>query len=174
MRTALAGAAFAAVVGMSAPAGAVPEEIYYFTGVCLEGCTGDSHGTLVLENYTQGNDISLTTNFVSFSYSSSSMSFTLDPGQVTAITSSVIPASLPATANVSIQYKFAPFSFDSEMDGVWFLGGGDDGRPSSWSLTPPGVPEPATWAMALLGFAGLGFVARRRAKLRGAAGLSAA
>jgi hypothetical protein len=34
----------------------------------------------------------------------------------------------------------------------------------SGSLTA--VPEPATWAMALLGFAGLGFAARRRAKLK--------
>jgi hypothetical protein len=36
------------------------------------------------------------------------------------------------------------------------------------------VPEPATWAMALLGFAGLSFAARRRAKSKGPAGFSAA
>jgi hypothetical protein len=36
------------------------------------------------------------------------------------------------------------------------------------------LPEPATWAMALLGFAGLGFAARRRAKLKGRVGFSAA
>jgi hypothetical protein len=36
------------------------------------------------------------------------------------------------------------------------------------------VPEPATWAMALLGFAGLGFAAHRRAKLKGPVGFSAA
>jgi PEP-CTERM motif len=36
------------------------------------------------------------------------------------------------------------------------------------------VPEPATWAMMLLGFAGLGFAARRRAKSRGRVGFSAA
>jgi hypothetical protein len=29
---------------------------------------------------------------------------------------------------------------------------------------PPGVPEPSTWAMLMLGFAGLGFAAFRRAK----------
>ena len=32
------------------------------------------------------------------------------------------------------------------------------------SSTPGGVPEPSTWAMMLLGLAGLGIVARRRAK----------
>jgi hypothetical protein len=35
-----------------------------------------------------------------------------------------------------------------------------------------GIPEPSTWAMLLLGFAGLGFVGYRRAK-RGSASLAA-
>ena len=34
--------------------------------------------------------------------------------------------------------------------------------------TPPGVPEPATWAMMLVGFAGLG-VALRSRRMRAAA-----
>ena len=33
----------------------------------------------------------------------------------------------------------------------------------------PAVPEPSTWAMMALGFAGLGFVGYRRARLRPAA-----
>lgn len=36
------------------------------------------------------------------------------------------------------------------------------------SIAPNGVPEPATWAMMTLGFAGLGFAGYRRAKTRGA------
>jgi hypothetical protein len=35
------------------------------------------------------------------------------------------------------------------------------------------VPEPATWAMMLLGFASLGFVGYRRAKKRAAAPVAA-
>jgi len=37
----------------------------------------------------------------------------------------------------------------------------------------PAVPEPSTWAMMLLGFAGLGFAGYRRAK-RGETTLAAA
>jgi hypothetical protein len=32
----------------------------------------------------------------------------------------------------------------------------------SGSITTPAVPEPSTWAMMLLGFVGLGFLAHRR------------
>jgi unsaturated chondroitin disaccharide hydrolase len=38
-----------------------------------------------------------------------------------------------------------------------------DGEPG-WVLYSPAVPEPSTWAMMLLGFAGLGFARRRRAR----------
>ena len=45
-----------------------------------------------------------------------------------------------------------------------------DGKPG-WLLYSP-VPEPSTWAMMLLGFAGLGFAGyRRRQKLVGAASI---
>jgi len=36
-------------------------------------------------------------------------------------------------------------------------------------IVSPGVPEPSTWAMMLLGFAGVGFAGYRRARKSGAA-----
>ena len=39
---------------------------------------------------------------------------------------------------------------------------------SSATLTAPGVPEPAAWAMMLAGFGGIGAVARRRGRLAAA------
>ncbi len=51
-----------------------------------------------------------------------------------------------------------------------FINGSPDGNESiNWNLigspaTRGGVPEPSTWAMMLLGFAGLGLAARRRSK----------
>jgi hypothetical protein len=43
---------------------------------------------------------------------------------------------------------------------------GGEGGPESWTIFnlnhPPAVPEPATWAMMLLGFCGIGMAMRRR------------
>ncbi len=39
-----------------------------------------------------------------------------------------------------------------------------DGQYLAFLLTPGAVPEPSTWAMLLLGFAGLGFAGYRRAR----------
>jgi len=45
-----------------------------------------------------------------------------------------------------------------------------ESNPDPVDPPPPGaVPEPSTWALMLIGFAGLGFVAHRRAKKRAAA-----
>jgi hypothetical protein len=49
---------------------------------------------------------------------------------------------------------------------LFFIGGGNpfaDGEVViSFMGTVPTVPEPSTWAMMLLGFAGIGFMAYRR------------
>ena len=39
---------------------------------------------------------------------------------------------------------------------------GQTGNTGRWTLALPSVPEPSTWAMLLLGFAGIGFMAYRR------------
>ena len=64
-------------------------------------------------------------------------------------------------------------SFDQSLvDGV--KGGRNDGEPGVWalqSMTSP-VPEPASWMMLLLGFAGLGIALRRPPRSRLASVLS--
>jgi hypothetical protein len=66
---------------------------------------------------------------------------------------------------------------DYSIDTTVFGTGGTSTFTFSGTVDGPvgaAVPEPATWAMALLGFAGLGFAAHRRAKLKGPVGFSAA
>jgi hypothetical protein len=52
--------------------------------------------------------------------------------------------------------QFALYDFDSFMSFSNFTVSG--------SLVSGAVPEPSTWAMMLIGFAGLGFIAYRRTK----------
>jgi hypothetical protein len=70
---------------------------YTFTGDCTD-CTGQGMGTLVLQNYTLGDELE-TSNFVSFTYSSNLLSFTSDDGSLFG----VLPVNLPAPANVDIE-----------------------------------------------------------------------
>jgi PEP-CTERM motif len=47
------------------------------------------------------------------------------------------------------------------------ISGGDDGSILTFTnvtLTPPAVPEPSTWVMMALGFAGLGLLGYRKTR----------
>ena len=49
----------------------------------------------------------------------------------------------------------------ADYQGGVYYGTGSNNSGGVW-IEVPAVPEPSTWAMLLLGFAGLGFVAYRR------------
>jgi PEP-CTERM motif len=57
--------------------------------------------------------------------------------------------------------------------GAYVFGWGSGAHADTFTIDvvaspPPAVPEPSTWAMMLIGFAGLGYAAaRRKAALRG-------
>jgi hypothetical protein len=53
-----------------------------------------------------------------------------------------------------------PFGSDRMHFQVWTLGAGD--IEITHGASPHAVPEPSTWAMMILGFAGMGFMAYRR------------
>jgi hypothetical protein len=144
---------------------------FTFTGACaVDDCTGDGIGVLTLENYSLGSPIH-TSNFVSFSYKSNLTSLSLSASDVSEVSGS-LPAILPATATVEILVaEVVPFF--SSVDGRWCTDcANDQGQTSIWSAGAAAgeAPEPATWAMMLLGFAGLGFVGySHRKKLASAA-----
>jgi hypothetical protein len=90
--------------------------------------------------------------------------------QFTTQTNVVAPHLLPANYPPTV-YEEEVFSFDLPSlgveDGIYIPSIFQDstysynvGTPGVWTIT--GVPEPSTWAMLLMGFAGLGFAAHRK------------
>jgi hypothetical protein len=65
-------------------------------------------------------------------------------------------ATLFAGSTTTIDSSFSGFF------GFGYFGGDDDGSPFRGTLTIAAVPEPSTWAMLLIGFAGIWFAAYRR------------
>jgi hypothetical protein len=159
-------AMIAAVLAFSSPcAASVLVEDFYFTGACQD-CTGNGTGTLILEYYTQGNDIS-NDNFVSFSYSSNLLTLSFSgigtgASQLTSITGDL--TGLPGPALVSMETGSGAV-FYSDPSGYWCAGtsacGGDHGLTSQWSTTSA-TPLPAALPLFAGGLGALGLLGWRR------------
>lgn len=76
---------------------------------------------------------------------------TFDFGNNSPLIAGEYSANLQIFANVS-DYQTSLASFTDSSGHTFYLGG----------ALSPGVPEPSTWAMLLIGFAGLGFMSYRR------------
>jgi len=143
---------------IAAPAAAVD---FQFSGICID-CSGAGEGTLVLKDYTLGDTLT-STNFVSFTYTSNLLSYTLS--SVDDLTGSLGGATGPAF----VVFHGGGYTFDSFVAGPfspWCTGttgacSSDFGLISSWSLAAGTVPEPAMWAVMVLGFGVLGAGMRR-------------
>ena len=86
--------------------------------------------------------------------------FANDPttsGVVTEAVTAGQPYTISLYGNPNIEACFAR-EFSGSMDGTF-----------DWQITGGGVPEPASWALMLTGFGGLGAVLRSRRKLAGVA-----
>jgi len=149
---------------------------YTFTDNCCDdgGGPGSGTGTLVLQNYTLGDQLQ-TSNFVSFSYSSFFGSFSNDVLNSTGSLSGTLPASLPGPANLEIDGLVPPsclscpgldFLSETTNDDAFSLGTPseigtgsalDFGSDGIWSAAAPNnaVPEPSLLVMLTAGLAGL-------------------
>jgi hypothetical protein len=128
---------------------------FRFVGQCTD-CTGSGTGTLVLQDYTLGENLTAG-NFVSFTYSSNKLSYTVNASQVQLLIGS-LPANLPAPANVDFEKSDLSIEFLSSVSGFWCSGSncfGDFGSTSTWSLvsTPPAIPAVTDWELAALAVA---------------------
>lgn len=139
------------------------QSTYSFTGTCSD-CNNPS-GTLVLQNYTLGQPLS-SSNFVSFTYSSSVISFTISAAANPSFDiSGTLPATLPGpSANTVVidnggTPEFMGFIAETNSDdGDWCAGPEcefDEGTGGTWSLgaAPPTSNVPALNTEALAGTA---------------------
>ena len=117
---------------------------FSFVGTCTD-CSGQGQATLVLQNYTLGSTIVLA-NFVSLTYSSNLVNFTLGPANVPSISGS-LPASLPAAVDVDFFATTGGGAPGMELptsgNGNWCGGfecAGDYGTAGTWSLYSAPVP----------------------------------
>jgi hypothetical protein len=162
-------------------------EVFDFTGTCSD-CSGVATAVLTLQDFTSG--WVSASQFVSFSYQSNLTSFTvttsdLDTKDFIAL---LIPSEMPWDTQVEVGLANGPnstsVSFDSFMTGNWTVLGpsasvsgilvgarrsediGVNGVWSAASLTSS-APEPASWALMILGFGGLGAMLRTRRRTLG-------
>ena len=131
---------------------------FYFTGTCSD-CQGTGQGVLVLGNYTPGQPFS-SGNFLSFTYSSNLIGFTIDLTASNLFASGALPATLPGTASVLIrgQVNGTFQNFQSQLSGQWCAGqscASDFGGGSSWGLTAPGTTASTVPTVSLPVLAGL-------------------
>jgi PEP-CTERM motif len=158
--------------------------VFDFSGECASGCTGTATGVLTLaDSYTFGANLTVP-DFISFTYTSSDRDFTITQSNLVLPGWDGRPLFGGLNANGSLNaigiFNIIPTStfplFEVDADGFKAfknIRGKDKGSTFSFrreiTTTSPGggaVPEPSTWAMMLLGFAGLGF-AGYRAKRNG-------
>jgi PEP-CTERM motif len=163
LRAAVAGTA--AALFMAAPARA--NVVFDFSGVCMDGCSGTATGVLTLaDSYTFGSNIKAA-DFISFDYSSSSLSFDITSadtfvGGLNADGSFNSEGILLVEATEGLPFfETAPGTFVAT---IVDNGSSDIGSSFTFTLVPGAVPEPSTWAMMLLGFAGLGYAGYRKTR----------
>jgi hypothetical protein len=176
MKTAmLAGALIAGLLTCASVAQAdapLDQSTFTFSGQCF-GCTGPATATLTLQDYTPGAALA-NTNLVDFSYTSSTMSFDINPANefltVDSLSGSIGAA--PDAYDVHIASEFLGFIpigiFDSSSTGAWDASSGfivnygsDCGRDGMWNGGVSAAPEPSTWALMIAGVGLIGLTFRR-------------
>jgi PEP-CTERM motif len=168
LRGAVAGAAAALL--MAAPARA--DIVFDFSGTCFFTCTGMATGVLTLTDSYVFETVLTNADFISFTYSSSSRSYELTSaasivnagttGGISAVGSLVGKEMIiEGSAGAVPFFDWTPIDFFSGGVGPAL----EDAIESfKFTRVTGAVPEPSTWAMMLLGFAGLGYAGYRKTR----------
>jgi hypothetical protein len=170
-RAAIAGAvALSAAVFQAAPARA--DVVFDFSGICDQNtCSGTGTGVLTLtDSYVFGSVINAG-NFISVDYSSSDVNLEIVSPEAQVLLGGLnADGSLVGILLVQVMTGTNPF-FEVAPPPDGFFINTDRGQMFTFTLVGGAVPEPSTWAMLLLGFAGLGYAGYRKARPASVAGV---
>jgi PEP-CTERM motif len=123
----------------------------------LGPCAGGSCGTIKdIASFATSGPIS---SFITFTTGGPAVSF--DLATITSVAHNTGADSLSFTAVGTIDFT----GFDPTAATFSLSAQGDDIKSFSATVIAQAVPEPSTWALMLLGFAGIGFMGYRRRKL---------
>ena len=162
------------------PESASANVVFDFNGTCgFISCTGTATGVLTLTNaYVFGTDIT-SADFVSFSYSSSDLTFDLTSGDLPGLFGGLnSDGSFDATGILEVETPVFPVflaglgEFTASGERFVIVGGKsvdagpvtDLGTVFTFTNVTNTVPESSTWAMMALGFAGLGILGYRKTR----------
>jgi hypothetical protein len=141
------------VCAFSAAPGVATTTTFSFVGTCTD-CSGQGRATLVLQNYTPGSGTIPQASFVSLTYSSNLVNYTLTSANVVQIKGG-LPATLPSAASIDFFATtggaFQGMELSTYNNGTWCAGfecAGDYGTAGTWSLYSAPVPT-ATGVPAL-------------------------
>jgi hypothetical protein len=171
----VAGALFLAA-GLYSAAPALGDTVFDFTGTCDSGCTGTATGVLTLVDFfDDDNGMVNDSTFISFEYTSSSRTFLITRAEGGSANGLLYDDGRPfrglfvSSSSGLPSFQASPQDFGmvpEEFDAATTPDPGTDDVGSSFTFVQVSgaIPEPSTWAMMLLGFAGLGVAGYRKGK----------